>query len=69
MNQSPFEVFEFRLFDKVLYNNKIMFIYGRRKTGNFNIRDVEGSNSKDVSHRKLKLYRGKRNPICIKENK
>lgn len=68
MNQSPFEVFGFRLFDKVLYNNKIMFIYGRRKTGSFNIRDIEGNNPKDVSYRKFKLYRGKRNPICIKEN-
>lgn len=68
MNQSPFEVFGFRLFDKVLYNNKIMFVYGRRKTGSFNIRDIEGNNPKDVSYRKFKLYRGKRNPICIKEN-
>lgn len=68
MNQSPFEVFGFRLFDKVLYNNKIMFIYGRRKTGSFNILDIEGNNPKDVSYRKFKLYRGKRNPICIKEN-
>lgn len=68
MNQSPFEVFGFRLFDKVLYNNKIMFIYGRRKTGSFNIRDIEGNNPKDASYRKIKLCRGKRHPMCIKEN-
>lgn len=41
-NQAPFEVFGFRLFDKVLYNNEILFVYGRRKSGNFNIRDFNG---------------------------
>lgn len=65
-NQAPFEVFRFRLFDKVLYNNEICFIYGRRKSGNFNIRDFNGENPKDVSHKKLKLIRGKRHPIILK---
>lgn len=65
-NQAPFEVFGFRLFDKVLYNNEINFIYGRRKSGNFNIRDFNGENLKDVSYKKLKLIRGKRHPIILK---
>ena len=65
-NQAPFEVFGFRLFDKVLYNNEINFIYGRRKSGNFNIRDFNGENPKDVSYKKLKLIRGKRPPIILK---
>lgn len=65
-NQAPFEVFGFRLFDKVLYNNEINFIYGRRKSGNFNIRDFNGENPKDVSCKKLKLIRGKRHPIILK---
>lgn len=65
-NQAPFEVFGFRLFDKVLYNNEINFIYGRRKSGNFNIRDFNGENPKDVSYKKLKLIRGKRHPIILK---
>lgn len=65
-NQAPFEVFGFRLFDKVLYNNEICFIYGRRKSGNFNIRDFNGENPKDVSHKKFKLIRGKRHPIILK---
>lgn len=65
-NQAPFEVFGFRLFDKVLYNNKINFIYGRRKSGNFNIRDFNGENPKDVSYKKLKFIRGKRHPIILK---
>lgn len=65
-NQAPFEVFGFRLFDKVLYDNKICFVYGRRKSGNFNIRDFSGENPKDVSHKKFKLIRGKRHPIILK---
>ncbi len=65
-NQAPFEVFGFRLFDKVLYNNEIFFVYGRRKSGNFNIRDFNGENPKDVSHKKFKLIRGKRHPIILK---
>lgn len=65
-NQAPFEVFGFRLFDKILYNNRIRFIYGRRKTGRFNIRDFDGKNSKDVSYKKFKLLRGKGIPIVLK---
>lgn len=65
-NQAPFEVFEFRLFDKVLYNNEICFIYGRRKSGCFDIRDFDGKNSKNVTYKKLKLIRGKRYPIILK---
>lgn len=61
------EVFGFRLFDKVLYNNEIFFIYGRRKSGSFNIRDFNGENPKDVSHKKFKLIRGKMHPIILKQ--
>ena len=68
LNQCPFEVFGFRLFDKLKFNNQYYFIYGRRKSGRFNVRDFDGKNSKEISYRKLKLCRGKRNPICIKEN-
>ncbi|MEA1974256.1 MAG: HNH endonuclease, partial [Bacillota bacterium] len=38
LNQAPFEVKDFRLFDKVMYENKEYFIFGRRKTGYFDIR-------------------------------
>ena len=65
-NQAPFEVFGFRLFDKVLYNNEINFIYERRKSGCFDIRDFDGKNSKNVTYKKLKLIRGKRYPIILK---
>lgn len=35
------EVFGFRLFDRVMFENSYYFIFGRRKTGSFNIRDIE----------------------------
>lgn len=60
MNQSPFEVFGFRLFDRVMFDDKYYFIYGRRLKGSFNIRHIDGGDSKDITYKKLKLYRCKR---------
>ena len=60
MNQSLFEVFGFRLFDKVMFNNQYYFIYARRVSGRFNIRDIDGKNPKDITYKKLKLCRSKR---------
>lgn len=60
LNQSPFEVFGFRLFDRVMFENSYYFIFARRKTGSFNIRDIDGENQKDVTYKKLKLSRCKR---------
>lgn len=54
LNQAPFIVFGFRLFDKVMFQNEIYFIYGRRISGQFNIRDINGENKKDVSYKKLR---------------
>ena len=54
MNQSPFKVFGFRLFDKVMYQNDCYFIYDRRVRGCFNIRDIDCKNAKDVSCKKLR---------------
>lgn len=60
MNQSPFEVFGFRLFDRIMFDNQYYFVYGRRDSGYFNIRDIDGKNPKDITYKKLKLYRCKR---------
>ena len=60
MNQSPFEVFGFRLFDRVMFDDQYYFIYARRISGHFNIRDIDGKNPKDITYKKLKLYRCKR---------
>lgn len=59
-NQSPFEVFGFRLFDRVMFEGDCHFIFGRRKSGSFNIRDIDGGNQRDVTYKKLKLSRYKR---------
>ena len=59
-NQSPFEVFGFRLFDRVIFSNQCYFIYARRASGSFNIRDIDGKNLRDVTYKKLKLCRCKR---------
>lgn len=60
MNQSPFEVFGFRLFDRVVFKNDIYFVYGRRESGSFNIRNINGESKRNASYKKLNLSRLKR---------
>lgn len=55
-NQSPYEVKGFRLFDKVSYKHKECFIFGRRSSGSFDIRTLDGTKlSAGVSYKKLRL--------------
>ena len=56
-NQAPYLVKGFRLFDKVLYQGKEYFIFGRRTSGYFDIRTLDGqkANKGSVSYKKLKL--------------
>lgn len=56
-NQSHYFVKNYRLFDKVSYDGKQYFIFGRRKTGYFDIRSLNGEkvNKGSVSCKKLKL--------------
>lgn len=56
-NQAEYEVHGFRLFEKVEYQNSEYFIFGRRKTGYFDIRDLQGNkvNRGNVSYKKLNL--------------
>lgn len=56
-NQSLYFVKGYRLFDKVAYNGKQYFIFGRRKTGYFDIRSLNGEkvNKGSISCKKLKL--------------
>ena len=65
MNQSPFEIKGFRLFDRVLYDGKIMFVTGRRSSGYFVIRDINYNNQIELSYKKLNLNRCKRNMIQL----
>ena len=56
LNQSPYLVKGFRLFDKVEYEGKIGFIFGRRATGYFDIRTLDGTSiHKSASYKKIKL--------------
>ena len=56
LNQSPYLVKGFRLFDKVEYEGKIGFIFGRRATGYFDIRTLDGTSiHKSAKHKQIKL--------------
>ena len=56
MNQTPYEVFGYRLFDKVKLNGKIGFVWARRLTGSFRVRDIEyNSISEGITYKKLEL--------------
>lgn len=56
-NQSPKYVFGFQLFDKVKYDGKLYYIFGRRMRGEFDIRDLSGNKVKggSISYKKLQL--------------
>lgn len=56
LNQAPYEVHGFRLFDKVRYDGKECFVFGRRTSGYFDIRTLDGTKvSASASHKKLEL--------------
>ena len=55
-NQAGKYVFGYRLFDKVQFNEQDCFIWGRRTTGIFTIKTINGKMIKDgISFKKLKL--------------
>lgn len=66
LNQAPFEVKGFRLFDKVRFENEDYFIFGRRISGQFDIRDLNGNkvNKGSISCKKLRLLQ-KRKTMLI----
>ncbi len=56
LNQAPFIVLGFRLFDKVKYIGQECFIFARRLSGSFDIRLLDGTKIKaSISYKKLKL--------------
>ena len=57
LNQAQFEVKGFRLFDKIQYQGKLYYIFGRRNTGFFDIRTLDGTkvNKGSVSCKSFKL--------------
>lgn len=55
-NQAEKYVFGFSLYDKVLYNGITCFVWGRRASGSFLLRQLDGTKVKDgVSYKQLKL--------------
>ena len=55
-NQAAYEVKGFRLFDKVRCEGQVGFIFGRRSTGYFDVRRLDGTRiSASVSYKKLRL--------------
>lgn len=55
-NQAPYMVKGFRLFDKVEYGGTECFIFGRRSSGSFDIRLLDGTKiNAGVSSKKLRL--------------
>ena len=55
-NQAPYEVKGFRLFDKVRFQQKECFIFGRRTSGSFDIRKLNGEKiHAGISYKKLQL--------------
>lgn len=54
LNQAPYVVFGYHLFDKVRYNGQECFISARRIKGNFRLRDINWKSvSESVTFRKL----------------
>ena len=55
-NQTPYTVFGFRLFDKVRYKGQICFIYARRASGSFYLKNLDGTTiSGGITYKKLRL--------------
>ena len=57
LNQAQFEIKGFRLFDKVQSQGKLYFVFGRRNSGFFDIRTLDGVkvNKGSISYKFLKL--------------
>jgi len=69
LNQAAYQVKGFRLFDKVLFQGIECFIFGRRSSGMFDVRMLNGTKVNDsVSFKKLTLIE-KRKSILIQKRK
>ena len=65
LNQAPYLVKGFRLFDKVEFQGKECFVFGRRSTGYFDLRTLEGAKiHASASYKKLKLLEKQKTTLC-----
>lgn len=69
LNQAPYIVKGFRLFDKIRYEGIKCFIFGRRSSGYFDIRKLNGEVIyRSASHKKIELI-SKRKSLLIERRK
>jgi len=65
LNQAPYLVKGFRLFDKVMFNEVECFIFGRRSSGYFDLRLLDGTKiHASASVKKLKLLELRNSLLC-----
>jgi len=63
-NQAPKHVHGYQLFDKVILSGKEGFVFGRRSSGSFDVRTLDGTKlSAGVSYKKLKLLEKRKTMI------
>ena len=70
LNQAPFLVRGFRLFDLVSYEGITYYVFGRRVSGYFDIRKLDGTkaNNGSVSCKKLKLINTQKTILTERRN-
>lgn len=70
LNQAPFLVRGFRLFDLVSYEGILYYVFGRRASGYFDIRKLDGTkaNNGSVSCKKLKLINTQKTILTERRN-
>ena len=57
LNQAEYLIKGYRLFDRVKYHGKEYFVFGRRRSGFFDVRTLDGEkvNKGSISYKRLKL--------------
>ena len=70
LNQAPFIVKGFRLFDLVEYQKELFYVFGRRNKGYFDIRRLDGTkvNKGSISYKKLRLVETRRTLLTERRN-
>ena len=70
LNQAPFLVRGFRLFDLVSYEENPYYVFGRRLSGYFDIRKLDGTkvNNGSISYKKLKLINTQKTLLTERRN-
>lgn len=70
LNQAPFLVRGFRLFDLVSYEGNVYYVFARRTSGYFDIRKLDGTkvNNGSISYKKLKLINTQKTMLTERRN-